>query len=105
MSQAKEKLGILLFSGPHSQDVGTVAGLAEAAMRRGAEVEIFMMYEAVLNSLSDRLKKLCEDGLKVTLCSHNADELSAEKYNRFIYGSQYDNSHLASEATRYIAFT
>lgn len=104
MSDEKKKLGILLFSGPQNQDVGTAVSLANAALKRGIEVEIFMMYEAVLNSVNERLKKLCADGAKVTLCNHNVDELKAHKDDVFNYGSQFDHSYFVNESDRYIAF-
>ncbi|MFQ5432435.1 MAG: hypothetical protein ACE5EN_08020 [Nitrospinota bacterium] len=104
MSEEKKKLGILLFSGPQSQDVGTAVGLASAALKRGMEVEIFMMYEAVLNTVSERLKELCERGAKVTLCTHNADELKAHREEGFSYGSQFDHSYIVNETDRYVAF-
>ena len=104
MSGEKKKLGILLFSGPQSQDVGTAAGLASAALTRGMEVEIFMMYEAALNTVSERLKELCTRGAKITICSHNADELKAHREEGFTYGSQLDHSYIVNEAHRYVAF-
>ena len=104
MSDEKKKLAILLFSGPQSQDVGTAVGLASAALKRGIEVEIFMMYEAVLNTVNERLKELCSDGAKVTLCKHNVDELKAHMDDAFNYGSQFDHSYIAQDAHRYVAF-
>lgn len=100
-----KKIGFLLFNGPYSQDVGTVAGLAGAALKRGLEVEIFVMYEAVLNSVNDKLTKLADDGAKIIVCGHNADELGAERTDKFTYAGQYENAILLNEADKYIAFT
>ncbi len=104
MNEEKKKLGILLFSGLQSQDVGTAVGLASAALKRGMEVEIFMMYEAVLNTVNERLKELCNSGAKVTICTHNADELKAHRDDDFNYGSQLDHSYIVNEPDRYVAF-
>ena len=104
MDDGKKKLGILLFSGPQSQDIGTAVGLASAALKRGIEVEIFMMYEAVLNSVNEKLKELCADGAKVTLCNHNVGELKAHKEDILNYGSQFDHSYFVNDSDRYIAF-
>lgn len=100
----EKKLGILLFTGPESEDVNSVVGLAEAALQRGIKVEIFMMYEAVYNSVKESLKKVCENGAKVTVCKFNAQELKAEEYEKFSYASQYENSNIAGNSDRYIAF-
>ena len=104
MNDEKKKLGILLFSGPQSQDVGTAVSLASAALKRGMEVEIFMMYEAALNTVSERLKELCKRGAKITICTHNADELKAHREEGFDYGSQLDHSYIVDDAHRYVAF-
>lgn len=104
MNNEKKKLGILLFSGPQSQDLATVVGLASAALKRDIEVEIFMMYEAVLNTVNEPLQKLCNRGAKITVCSHNADELKAYRHQSFQYASQYEHAYIANENDRYIAF-
>jgi predicted peroxiredoxin len=84
--------------------VVTAVGLAAAAVKRGIEVEIFMMYDAVLNTVSDRLKELGQSGAKITLCTHNVDELKAHRNDDFNYGSQFDHSYIVNEAHRYVAF-
>lgn len=106
MNEQKKRLGILLLSGPQSQDVGTAVGLASAALKRGMEVEIFMMYEGVLNTVNEQLKALChQDGAKITLCSHNADELKAHRDDAFNYGSQFDHSYILNDSHRYVTFS
>ena len=105
MKSKKKKLGILLYNGPESQDILTVIGLVSAALKAGVEVELFLMYEGVLNAAYRPLQELSKDErFKVTVCSHNADELKAFKYEGFKYGSQYDNAFIANESDRYIAF-
>lgn len=105
MKNKNKKLGILLFNGPESQGILTVIGLVSAALKAGVEVELFLMYEGVLNAAYRPLQELSKnDGFKVTVCNHNADELKAYKYEGFKYGSQYDNAYIANESDRYIAF-
>lgn len=104
MKEDVKKLAILLFRGPDSQDLNSAVGLASAALKRGIEVEIFMMYEAVLNAVTEKLQKLAEQGAKVTLCSHNADQLKVARDDRFVYGSQYDHAQIVNDADRYVAF-
>jgi sulfur relay (sulfurtransferase) complex TusBCD TusD component (DsrE family) len=101
----KKKLGILLFNGPESQDTLSAIGLSSAAVKEGIEVELFLMYEGALNGTNESLQELAKDKrVKVTVCTHSADELHAYKCQGFKYGSQYDNAFIANETDRYIAF-
>lgn len=104
MDHKNKKLGILLFNGPDSEDIQTVIGLSYAAIKAAIDVEIFLMYEGVLNASYGPFTKLCDRGVKVTVCNHNADELKAFKHDKFKYGSQYDNAYIANETDRYITF-
>ena len=105
MNLKNRKLGILLFNGPENQDIRTVIGLATTALKSGVEVELFLMYEGVLNAAYKPLQELSKDkNFKVTVCTHNADELKAFKFEGFKYGSQYDNSFIANESDQYISF-
>jgi len=42
-----QKLGILLSTGPHSENVHTAIRIAEAALHQGKEVRIFLMGDGV----------------------------------------------------------
>ncbi len=96
---------MLLLGGPQNQDAGTVRELATAALRRGMEVEIFLMYEGVLNASDKRFLELADSGAKITVCGHNADEFHAERTDKFTYASQYEHAKMLSGADKYLAFT
>ncbi|MDH5542429.1 MAG: hypothetical protein OEY64_05645 [Nitrospinota bacterium] len=100
-----KSIGFLLFGGPNSQDCTLVEGISSAALKRGIHVEIFMMYEAVLNSANEKFLKLADDGAKITVCAHNSDELKVQRSDKFHYGSQYDHSKMIYDVDRYIALT
>ena len=102
--KAGKTLGLLLFNGPDSQDVHTAAGLADAALRRGMGVEIFMMRNGVMNAAAPGLEGLADRGAKVTVCAHNANEIKAPRSEKFHYGGQYDNANILNDAERYVAF-
>lgn len=104
MKNEKKKLGILLFNGPDSLDVKTAEGLASAALGKGIEVEVFMMHKAVLNSEFKPLEKLCDQGAKITVCTHNADQFKAKRHSKFTYGSQFEHSYIIGDSDRYLAF-
>lgn len=99
-----KKLGILLMNGPDSQDVYTAIGLANAALDRGMEVDIFMMHAAVLNAAVAGLETLADRGARIAVCTHNADEVKAARSEKFVYGSQYDHSNIVNDSDRYLAF-
>jgi sulfur relay (sulfurtransferase) complex TusBCD TusD component (DsrE family) len=101
---AEKKLGILLFNGPDSQDVHTAIGLADAALKRGIEVEIFMMYSAVQNATLPGIETLADKGAKITVCTHNAAERKAAMSEKCHYGGQYDNSNIVNDTDRFLAF-
>ena len=105
MKNNNKKLGILLFNGPESQDIRTVVGLASAAIQSEIEVELFLMYEGVLNASYKPLQELSKnERCKVIVCNHNTGELMAAKCENFKYGSQFDNAYILNESDRYIAF-
>lgn len=99
-----KSIGFLLFGGPESADSGTVAGLSGAALKRGLDVEIFMMHEAVLNSTNEKFLSLADSGAKITLCAHNANLLDAPRTEKFNYGSQYDHTNMILSVDKYLSF-
>lgn len=100
-----EKLGILLTTSPESANTHTVLKLAEAAIARGAEVEIFIMCDGVHNAFDPRFEVLVEKGARIVLCSHNLGERRRPKIEGAIEcGSQYDHAQLVHKVDRYLAF-
>ncbi len=104
MDTKDKKLGFLVMTGPASQDIHNVIGLAAASLEKGIGVEIFLMREGVLNATVKELDELVDKGAAVTVCAHNADELKAHRNEKFNYGSQFDHANIINDATRYLAF-
>lgn len=100
----ERSLGFLVMNGPESQDIRTVIALASAALDKGIAVELFLMHLGVLNSTLPELDSLCDRGAKVTVCSHNANELKAHRNEKFAYGSQMNHCEMIYRCTRYLAF-
>ena len=92
------------MTGPDSQDIFNVIGLAEAALVKGIGVDIFLMHRGVLNSTVSGLDALADMGAVITVCAHNAGELKAHRNEKFKYGSQFDHANIINDATRYLAF-
>ncbi|MBI3328906.1 MAG: DsrE family protein [Nitrospinae bacterium] len=100
-----EKLGVLLTTSPESENTHTVIKLAEAAIARGSEVDIFIMCDGVHNAFDTRFEGLVAQGVRIVLCSHNLSERQRPKIEgAIVCGSQYDHAQLVHNADRYLAF-
>lgn len=100
-----QKLGILLSTGPQSEDVHTAIRLAEAALHQGKEVRIFLMCDGVYHVHREDLMALETKGAELCLCAHNAQERGVEKREGIIWGSQMDLANLTLECDRFVGFT
>lgn len=109
------KLAILLARDPITyQDAHTALHVAESALERGDEVELFLLDEAtaLANDKGDsrvhqKLVSLAERGMRAVLCEHNAtqrgigDHVSKHVETK----SVVENGRIAAESDRYLAFT
>lgn len=100
----------LLTSGPERQDRHTLAQLAEAALRLGHRVRIFIMGDGVVHRdwLNERFAAAIEAGdgrCEVAVCAHNALTCGLkEAAGGLIWGSQSEWARYVNEADRVIAF-
>ncbi len=100
-----ERLGFFLSTSPEHENTHTVSKLAEAAIARGHEVDIFIMCDGVHNAFVPTFAALVDKGARVVLCSHNLAERQRPKIEGMIVcGSQYDHAQLVSTVDRYLAF-
>jgi DsrE/DsrF-like family len=100
-----EKLGIFLTTSPEHENTHTVIKLAEAAIGRGHQVQIFIMCDGVHNAFLPGFEALVDKGARLVLCSHNLAERHRPKLEgAIVCGSQYDHAQLVSEVDRYLAF-
>ena len=100
-----EQLGFFLSTSPEHENTQTVIKLAEAAMRRGIEVSVFIMCDGVHNAFLPAFTALAEHGARLVLCSHNLGERQRPKIEgAIVCGSQYDHAQLVSGVDRYLAF-
>jgi len=94
------KLGILLTAGVMSQSTRSALRIAEAALRKGVEVEFFLMDDGIYavkpgkrTAAPDALAALTEKGARVALCALNAEQRGVageESLPGVLFGSQYD---------------
>ncbi len=71
---AIRKLGLLLSTGPSHQSVQTVAGLAEAAIREGVEVYLYLIDEGVKSIQDPRYTSLLTLGVKMSVCAYGCQQ-------------------------------
>jgi len=70
MTMAHRKLGLLLSTPPSHPSVETVVELAQAALRRGVEVYLYLIDEGVKTALDQRYLGLLDDGVKMSVCAY-----------------------------------
>lgn len=109
------KLGILLTTLPLNQGTRSALKIAEAALRRGITVELFLMGDGIYNvkqgekaRSAEAISRLISQGAKVALCALNAQQRGVgeeEAIAGVLFGSQYDLALLVAEADRFLSFT
>lgn len=121
-SEKSERRGfsILLTASPYtSQDAVTVLQLAQAALRQGHPVRLFLMDDGVYlaakrlgkvqgTDLRSQLEAVLKAGGEVAICDHNAMErgLYPEALvEGVIPGSQYDHAQSVAKSARVLSFT
>jgi len=67
---AARKLGLLLSTPPSHPSVETVAELAQAALRRGVEVYLYLIDEGVKTATDQRYLHLIDAGVKMSVCAY-----------------------------------
>jgi sulfur relay (sulfurtransferase) complex TusBCD TusD component (DsrE family) len=71
---ATRKLGLLLSTAPSHPSVETVIRLAQAAMRRGVEVYLYLIDEGVKMVTDRRYLDLVDAGVKVSVCAYGCQQ-------------------------------
>lgn len=68
------KFGFLLARPPFHESVTTVHGLAEAALRRGHEVYLYLIDEGVKNLSDPRYTALARAGVRLFVCAYGCQQ-------------------------------
>jgi sulfur relay (sulfurtransferase) complex TusBCD TusD component (DsrE family) len=74
MTLTSRKLGLLLSTPPSDPSVETVAQLAEAAVRRGVEVYLYLIDEGVRSMRDRRYLRLLDEGVKMSVCAYGCQQ-------------------------------
>jgi len=92
----------MLTTGVGDENTRTVQKLAEAALRQGHEVAIFLMDDGVFNIPA--LQRLAAQGVKLAICAYNAEQRGVGRVEGVVWGSQYDWAHIVHDADRVVVF-
>ena len=68
------KLGLLLSTPPSHPSVETVVQLAQAALRRGVEVYLYLIDEGVKTVVDRRYISLIDAGVKMSVCAYGCQQ-------------------------------
>ena len=68
------KLGLLLSTAPSDQGIETVVRLAEAAVRQGVEVYLYLIDEGVKSFTDTRFSRLLDGGVRMSVCAYGCQQ-------------------------------
>ena len=71
---ADRRLGLLLSTPPSHPSVETVVQLAQAALRRGVDVYIYLIDEGVKTAIDQRYLDLLDAGVKMSVCAYGCQQ-------------------------------
>lgn len=71
---ATRKLGLLLSTAPSHSSVDIVVKLADAAVRQGVEVYLYLIDEGVKSLKDARFGHLIEGGVKMSVCAYGCQQ-------------------------------
>ena len=68
------KLGLMLSTAPSHSSVETVVKLAEAAVRQGVEVYLYLIDEGVKSVNDSRFSGLLDEGVRMSVCAYGCQQ-------------------------------
>ena len=71
---AVRKLGLLLSTPPSHPSVETVVQLAQAALRKGVDVYLYLIDEGVKTAVDQRYLRLIDAGAKMSVCAYGCQQ-------------------------------
>jgi sulfur relay (sulfurtransferase) complex TusBCD TusD component (DsrE family) len=71
---ASRKLGLLLSTAQSETSISTVVNLADAAIRQGIEVYLYLIDEGVKSLKDVRFGRLVAGGVKMSVCAYGCQQ-------------------------------
>ena len=108
MDLSKKKFGMLLSTGPeHATNLDAAAGLAEAALARGAELYLYLIDDGVRALDDARVRALSDAGARLFVCAYGCQKrrLPLEHADRVTYCGLVVLTDLINATERFVART
>jgi sulfur relay (sulfurtransferase) complex TusBCD TusD component (DsrE family) len=102
------KLGLLLSTPPSHPSVETVAQLAQAALRKGVDVYLYLIDEGVKTAVDQRYLGLIDAGVKISVCAYGCQQhgvLTTTVDSRISLSGLVVLSGIINGCDRFLAFT
>jgi len=102
------KLGLLLSTPPSHPSVETVVQLAQAALRGGVEVYLYLIDEGVKTAVDQRYLGLIDAGVKMAVCAYGCQRhgvLTTTVDSRVSLSGLVVLSGIIDGCDRFLAFT
>jgi len=105
---AARKLGLLLSTPPSDPSVDTVVQLAQAALRKGVDVYLYLIDEGVKTAVDRRYIGLIDAGVKMSVCAYGCQQhgiLTSTIDSRVSLSGLVVLSGIIDGCDRFLAFT
>jgi len=105
---AARKLGLLLSTPPSHPSVETVVRLAQAALRKGVDVYLYLIDEGVKTAVDQRYVRLVDGGVKMSVCAYGCQQhgvLTTTIDSRMSLSGLVVLSGIIDRCDRFLAFT
>ncbi len=105
---SSRKLGLLLSTPPSHPSVETVAQLAQAALRRGVDVYLYLIDEGVKTAVDQRYLSLIDAGIKMSVCAYGCQQhgvITTSVDSRVSLSGLVVLSGIIDGCDRFLAFT
>src|SRR5262245_26430328 len=102
------KLGFLLSTAPSDKTIETVVRLAEAAVRQGVDVYLYLIDEGVKSFKDSRFSRLLDGGVKMSVCAYGCQQhgVSTQQVDpRISLSGLVVLSGIVDGCDRFLAFT
>ena len=102
------KLGLLLSTAPSDRTIDTVVQLAQAAVRQGIEVYLYLIDEGVKGFNDIRFSRLLDGGVKMSVCAYGCQQhgVSTQQVDpRVSLSGLVVLSSIIDACDRFLAFT
>jgi predicted peroxiredoxin len=94
---------MLLSSGAKQEDLAAAAGIAEAALKSGAEVYLYLIDEGVRHVGAEALQRLRGQGLKLFACAFGGQQFGVPVSDQATFGGLVILSDIIEGCDRFIS--